>query len=68
MNFINHLLTRKFGSRKTAGDDGGASPFLVEFFMVQGIGFRCMAYRDAEGRWRTAFEHEELTGSIQVLG
>jgi hypothetical protein len=40
------------------------SPFLVEFFMVQGMGFRCMAYRDDEGRWRRAFDNAELTGRI----
>jgi hypothetical protein len=44
-----------------------ASPFLVEFFMVQGMGFRCMAYRGGDGSWRRAFYNEELAGCIRIL-
>jgi hypothetical protein len=43
------------------------SPFLVEFFMVQGAGFRCMAYQDDEGRWRRAFDNAELAGRIAIF-
>jgi hypothetical protein len=43
------------------------SPFLVEFFMVQGMGFKCMAYRNQDGKWRGAFDNEELPGKIQIL-
>lgn len=43
------------------------SPFVVEFFMVQGIGFRCMAYCDQDGKWRNALSHEELWGDICLL-
>jgi hypothetical protein len=43
------------------------SPFLVEFFMVQGAGFRCMAYQDDEGRWRRAFDNAELAGRISIF-
>jgi hypothetical protein len=43
------------------------SPFLVEFFMVRGAGFRCMAYQDGEGRWRRAFDNAELAGRISVF-
>ena len=43
-----------------------ASPFLQEFFMVQGFGFRCMAYRDDDGRWRTAFDNQELFGHVWI--
>jgi hypothetical protein len=44
-----------------------ASPFLVEFFMVQGAGFQCMAYRNSDGKWRGAFDNRELPGAIRVL-
>lgn len=44
-----------------------ASPFLVEFFMVQGMGFVCMAYRNSDGKWRGAFDNRELPGSIRIL-
>jgi hypothetical protein len=43
------------------------APFIIEFFMVQGVGFRCAAYRDPDGRWREAFNNEELFGEIQIL-
>lgn len=43
------------------------TPFLIEFFVVQGPGFRCMAYCDQEGRWRNAIDNEELFGDIQIL-
>ena len=43
-------------------------PFLLEFFMVQGVGFRCAAYCDEDGRWREAHTHEELQGPIEILG
>jgi hypothetical protein len=42
-------------------------PFVVEFFMVEGASFRCMAYRDQNGKWRNAFNHGELTGEIQFV-
>jgi len=43
------------------------SPFLIEFFMVQGMGFRCMAYRNQDGKWRGAFDNVELPGTIRVM-
>lgn len=43
------------------------SPFLIEFFVVQGVGFHCVAYCDSEGQWRDAFNNEELFGDIQIL-
>jgi hypothetical protein len=48
--------------RQSAG-----SPFLVEFFMVQGAGFKCMAHCGCDGKWRTAFENKELPGAIRIL-
>lgn len=46
----------------------GGSPFDTEFFMVQGLGFKCMAWRDFNGKWRTAFENQILPGQIRVVG
>ncbi len=46
---------------------GESSPFLVEFFMVQGAGFKCMAYRNPDGTWRGAFDNAELPGVIRVV-
>jgi hypothetical protein len=50
-----------------ARETDGVSPFIIEFFMVQGAGFRCMAYRNHDGKWRGAFDNEELPGAIRVL-
>ena len=42
-------------------------PFLIEFFMVEGDDFRCMAYCDQAGKWRNAFNHVELPGVVHIL-
>jgi hypothetical protein len=44
-----------------------SSPFTVEFFWVQGSGFRCMAYQDQAGKWYEAFCNWALPGPIHVL-
>ena len=51
-----------------SGESDGFCPFVLEFFMVQGNGFRCMAYRNADGKWRGAFDDEVLHGAVRVLG
>jgi hypothetical protein len=60
----NDAVTWKSQPTRAAVED--ESPFLLEFFMVQGFGFRCMAYRDDDGRWRTAFDHQELAGRVWI--
>jgi hypothetical protein len=40
---------------------------LIEFFLVQGVGFRCTAYCDPVGKWRDAFTNAELPGEVQIL-
>jgi hypothetical protein len=44
-----------------------SSPFTVEFYWVQGSGFRCMAYQDQAGKWYEAFCNWALPGPIRVL-
>jgi hypothetical protein len=44
------------------------SPFVREFFLVQGIGFRGIAYCNREGKWHEAFHHLEWPDDIRVLG
>jgi hypothetical protein len=31
------------------------------------MGFKCMASRNQDGKWRGAFDNEELPGKIQIL-
>lgn len=45
-----------------------SSPFIHEFFMVQGTDFKCMAYCNGDGKWRGAFDNKELPGAVRVLG
>jgi hypothetical protein len=62
-----NMISRLVGENSAAAAKDAASPFLVEFFMVQGAGFRCMAYRNPDGIWRGAFDNRELPGAIRVL-
>ena len=39
-----------------------------EYVLVQGDGFRCIAYRDGQGTWREAFNHQAIAGAIRILG
>jgi len=43
------------------------SPFVVQFFMVQSLGFRGMAYCDQDGAWRNAFNHSRLFGRVYLF-
>jgi hypothetical protein len=61
----NDSLNRKSQSTVAATDEHGVSPFLIEFFMVHAMGFRGMAYRGEDGRWRRAFDNTELAGRIR---
>ena len=65
-NQINDSM-RTTATRRCVGPEEGASPFVLEFFMVQGSGFICMAYCNHDGKWRGAFDNVELPGAIRVL-
>jgi len=38
-----------------------------ESFIVQCIGFRCMAYRDRMGKWRDYFNDDEIQGEVKII-
>ena len=67
MRSLLDCVTGRHGAKAEARHDE-ASPFLVEFFMVQGVGFKCMAYLGFDGKWHGAFDNRVLPGSIRVLG
>ncbi len=46
---------------------GPPPPFIIDFRLVQGIGFKCMAYRDQDGIWREAAGNDELPEPLQIL-
>jgi len=36
-------------------------------FLVQCDSYRCLAYRDRDGKWRSAYDNRELTNFKSVL-
>lgn len=55
--------------RNPARDQAGgpAHPVILQFFSVQGPGYRCVAYCDPQGVWREAGTQQELFGEIRIL-
>jgi len=35
--------------------------------MVQCDGYRCLAYRDEQGKWRSVYGHQELPSVLAIL-
>lgn len=64
---MTRTITPQFDPAKTATPPPEATSCLFEFFVVQGVGFQCVAYRDHDGRWRNASNNEELRGDISIL-
>lgn len=50
-----------------AKQPNNAKSLVMQFLLVQGINFRCVAFCDQQGRWRDAFNREELFGDIHIL-
>lgn len=44
-----------------------AAAVVIQFYLVETIGARCLAYRDQMGAWRDAFNNQKLPGFIRVL-
>jgi hypothetical protein len=63
----NHPMTLQDETPSTAKKSAETSPFIVEFFMVQCLCFRGMAYCDEEGRWRNAYSNSQLLGNIYLM-
>ena len=42
-------------------------PPVGEEVLVQCSSFKCMAYRDGEGKWRDAFDGRELPNVVQII-
>ena len=63
----NQMTAQPCGPESAAEKRGEPSPFIFEFFMVQCVNFKCMAYRDQDGKWRGALDNLELPGFVRVL-
>jgi hypothetical protein len=42
-------------------------PLVGELVLIQADGFRCLAFRDKDGKWRNAFSRDELPGTIRAI-
>lgn len=54
----------------TSGQEGKNAlpvPPIGETVLVQFENFRCMAFRDKDGKWRDCFHKEELHGTIRSI-
>jgi hypothetical protein len=47
--------------------ENGANPPVDEVVLVQCEKFRCLAFRDKHGKWRSPFSKMELNGVVQVI-
>ena len=57
----------EYRSRSTSSEEKGSLPPPGEQVWVQCEGFRTLAYRDANGKWKTVAKGEELKGVVKVL-
>jgi len=49
-------------------DEDSRLPPVDEVVLVQCEKFRCLAFRDKYGKWRSPFSKMELNGVIQIIG
>jgi hypothetical protein len=59
------LPTNQAETTKNAMRTGTAA--AVEHFLVQCDGFRCLAVRNADGKWFNPFSKQELPGVLAIL-
>jgi hypothetical protein len=52
---------------KQNGPQHDPLPPIGEQGPVQTEGFRCLAFRDKDGKWRNTFSWGELPGTIRVI-
>jgi len=48
-------------------NENGALPPADEMVLVQCEHFRCLAFRDKHGKWRSPFSKMELNGVLHVI-
>ena len=63
---VGNGLTMNNGKSGTV-DDGLNAPTMENAIYVRCAGFRCLAYRDLEGKWRNFFTLELLPGNVEEL-
>jgi hypothetical protein len=63
--FFKRLMEDHSGARATVATKSAGEAFKT--FLVQCETYRCMAYRDGEGRWRAAYDNRELAGVRTVI-
>ena len=56
------------GKSAEGGQNGADLPPVNQPVWVQCEGYRTMAYRDKEGKWRNFYNDKEITGKVIVIG
>ncbi len=65
------MLAAMDGTSQSPAEDAGKAgqpPPPGQFFLVRCRGFRCLAYRGPDGKWRDAHSGKELPEVLEVLG
>ncbi len=60
MDQKHHTKERSFESQKRV-------PLMGQQVVVQCEGFRCLAYLDVEGRWRSVYDGRELPRVLEIV-
>ncbi len=60
-------MDNDLGPSEKPVEDKSSVPEVGERVLVRCPGFRCLAYRDAQGKWRNANGGEELSEVLEVL-
>ncbi len=66
---LSDLVTTRRNMKEFANDEGAGLPVPKEgaLVIVQCEGFRCMAFRDGQGKWIDAVHRTELPRVIRVV-
>jgi len=60
-------LPRTKNTAPSKAQDPGQLPLSGQMVWVQCKGYRCLAYRDAQGKWVNFYSGEKLTNFIRVV-
>ena len=60
-------MNDNFRAAKQTDPPADPLPPTGEQVLVQGKGFRCLAFRDKDGKWRDVFHQTGLQGIVRVI-
>ena len=66
-NFHSGIMNDYLRASRTNDPPDDPLPAIGEQVLVQAEGFRCLTFRDKDGKWRNAFSRDELHGTIRMI-